>query len=62
MTSQGNQPGVGIITLTTDFGRDSWYAAALKGVILSINPQATIVYISHSIAPQNIAEWRVCAW
>ncbi len=46
----------GIITLTTDFGRDSWYVAAMKGVMLSINPRATIVDISHSIAPQNIAE------
>ncbi len=46
----------GIITLTTDFVRDSWYVAAMKGVILSINPKATIVDFSHSIAPQNIAE------
>jgi S-adenosylmethionine hydrolase len=46
----------GIITLTTDFGRDSWYVAAMKGVILSFNAQAAIVDISHAIAPQNIAE------
>jgi S-adenosylmethionine hydrolase len=46
----------GIITLTTDFGRDSWYVAAMKGVILSINAHATLVDVSHSIAPQNIAE------
>jgi S-adenosylmethionine hydrolase len=45
-----------IITLTTDFGRDSPYVAAMKGVILSINPEATIVDISHGIAPQNIVE------
>jgi S-adenosylmethionine hydrolase len=45
-----------IITLTTDFGRDSPYVAAMKGVILSINPTATIVDISHGIGPQNIAE------
>jgi S-adenosylmethionine hydrolase len=45
-----------IITLTTDFGRDGRYVAAMKGVILSINPAATIVDISHSVAPQNIAE------
>ena len=29
-----------IITLTTDFGDGSRYVAAMKGVILSINPQA----------------------
>jgi S-adenosylmethionine hydrolase len=45
-----------IITLTTDFGRDSPYVAAMKGVILSINPQAAIVDIAHCIRPQNIAE------
>jgi S-adenosylmethionine hydrolase len=44
------------ITLTTDFGRDSTYVAAMKGVILSINPAAVIVDISHTIAPQNIAQ------
>jgi S-adenosylmethionine hydrolase len=47
---------VRIITLTTDFGRDSSYVAAMKGVIFSINPAAMIVDISHAIAPQNIAE------
>jgi S-adenosylmethionine hydrolase len=44
------------ITLTTDFGRDSPYVAAMKGVILSINPAASIADISHAIGPQNIAE------
>ncbi|HVT27469.1 MAG TPA: SAM-dependent chlorinase/fluorinase [Lacipirellulaceae bacterium] len=43
-----------IITLTTDFGTGSRYVAAMKGVILSINPRATIVDISHSVLPQNI--------
>ncbi len=43
-----------IITLTTDFGVGSRYVAAMKGVILSINPHATIVDISHSVPPQNI--------
>jgi S-adenosylmethionine hydrolase len=44
------------ITLTTDFGRDSPYVAAMKGVILSINPAAAIADVSHGITPQNIAE------
>jgi S-adenosylmethionine hydrolase len=43
-----------IITLTTDFGRDSAYVAAMKGVILSVNADATIVDISHEVGPQNI--------
>jgi S-adenosyl-L-methionine hydrolase (adenosine-forming) len=45
---------MGIITLTTDFGTDDHYVAAMKGVILSIHPQATIVDISHAIPPQDI--------
>lgn len=45
-----------IITLTTDFGTGSPYVAAMKGVILSINPQATIVDISHAIEPQNVRQ------
>jgi S-adenosyl-L-methionine hydrolase (adenosine-forming) len=44
-----------IITLTTDFGVSSPYVAAMKGVMLSINPQLQIVDISHSIPPQQIA-------
>lgn len=45
-----------IITLTTDFGTDDPYVAAMKGVILSINPKVTIVDICHTIKPQNIAQ------
>ena len=45
-----------IITLTTDFGCDDAYVAAMKGVILSINPKANIIDISHSIEPQNILQ------
>ncbi len=43
-----------IITLTTDFGLSDPYVASLRGVILSINPQATIVDVTHDILPQNI--------
>jgi len=45
-----------VITLTTDFGLQDAYVAAMKGVILGINPNATIVDICHSIKPQNIDE------
>jgi S-adenosylmethionine hydrolase len=44
-----------IITLTTDFGVSSPYVAAMKGVLLSINPELTIVDLTHSIPPQDIA-------
>ena len=45
-----------IITLTTDFGYDDAYVAAVKGAILSTNPQANIIDISHSIEPHNILQ------
>lgn len=41
-----------IITLLTDFG--DVYPASVKGVILSINPTANIVDISHSVPRHNI--------
>ncbi|MBR5711476.1 MAG: SAM-dependent chlorinase/fluorinase [Thermoguttaceae bacterium] len=44
----------GFITLTTDFGFDSPYVAAMKGVILTICPTARIFDICHSVKPQNI--------
>src|SRR5437899_794817 len=43
-----------IITLLTDFGSQDYFAAAMKGVILSINPTAQIVDITHALAPQVI--------
>lgn len=45
-----------IITLTTDFGTRDIFVGVMKGVILSINPQATIIDITHDIAPQNVAQ------
>lgn len=42
-----------IITLTSDWGHSDYYAAAVKGVILSQLPNATIVDITHEIAPFN---------
>lgn len=43
-----------IITLTTDFGLKDHYVGAMKGVILSINPAARIIDISHEIPPHDI--------
>lgn len=48
-----------IITLITDFGLIDSYVGAMKGVILSIAPQATIVDISHAIPAQDV---RAAAW
>lgn len=45
-----------IVTLLTDFGWSGPYVAAVKGVLLSINPNLHIVDISHTISPQNTDE------
>lgn len=45
-----------IITLATDFGLSDGFVGTMKGVILGINPEATIVDITHDIAPQNIEQ------
>jgi len=45
-----------IITLTTDLGLTDAYVAAMKGVILSINPEAKLIDICHTIRPQNIPQ------
>ena len=44
-----------IITLTTDFGARDWYVGAVKGTLLGINPNATVIDISHDIPPQDTA-------
>lgn len=43
-----------LITLTTDIGWE--YAAEMKGVILSINPMARIIDVSHEIERHNIRQ------
>ncbi|NOY60626.1 MAG: SAM-dependent chlorinase/fluorinase [Calditrichaeota bacterium] len=43
-----------IITLLTDFGYRDAFVGTMKGIILRINPWATIVDISHGIDPGDI--------
>lgn len=43
-----------IITLLTDFGSQDYFVGAMKGAILSINPAANIVDITHEIPPRDI--------
>jgi S-adenosylmethionine hydrolase len=45
-----------LVTLTTDFGTADGYVGAMRGVILSIAPNAQLVDISHQIAPQNVRQ------
>jgi S-adenosylmethionine hydrolase len=43
-----------IVTLTTDFGEKSPYVAAMKGVLLSINPEVRLLDLSHQMPPQDV--------
>ena len=43
-----------VITLTTDFGEADAYVGAVKGVILRIAPQATLVDVAHNIPPFDL--------
>jgi S-adenosyl-L-methionine hydrolase (adenosine-forming) len=45
-----------IITLTTDYGTDDHLVGTLKGVILKINPEVTIVDITHKVAPFDLLD------
>ena len=44
-----------VITLLTDFGTADYFVGAVKGVILTANPDARIVDLTHEIPAQNIA-------
>lgn len=44
------------ISLLTDFGQQDSYVGQMKGVIASINPEAIVIDLSHSIAPQQVAQ------
>lgn len=49
-------PSRPIITLLTDFGEHDAYVGAMKGVILTILPDAQLVDISHQVTPQDIQQ------
>lgn len=44
----------GVITLTTDFGLQDHYVAAMKAVMMRMKPDVSFVDISHSIPPQDV--------
>jgi len=45
-----------VITLTSDFGVNDSFVGVMKGAILSINPGANIIDLSHGIASHDIRE------
>lgn len=46
----------GLITLLTDFGDRDSFVASMKGVILTINPHATLVDLSHHVPPHSVED------
>ena len=44
------------IVLTTDFGLSDPYAGIMKGVVISINPDAILIDLTHQIQPQNLRQ------
>jgi len=45
-----------IVTLLTDFGTKDHYVASMKGTILRINSQCTLIDITHHVNPHDIRE------
>jgi S-adenosylmethionine hydrolase len=43
-----------IVTFTTDFGTSDGYAGAMKGVVLSLAPDAVLVDISHDVPARDV--------
>ncbi|HEY6476415.1 MAG TPA: SAM-dependent chlorinase/fluorinase, partial [Polyangia bacterium] len=48
-----------IVTFTTDFGAHDGYVGALKGVVLTLAPQATLVDIAHGVPARDVAAGAV---
>ena len=46
----------GLITLLTDFGNRDSFVASMKGVVLTINPHATLVDLSHHVPSHSIED------
>jgi len=51
-----------IITLLSDFGAGSGYVAAMKGVILSIVPEASLIDLSHGVPRHEIRAGAFLLW
>jgi S-adenosyl-L-methionine hydrolase (adenosine-forming) len=43
-----------LVALLTDFGTRDHYVGVMKGVVLGINPDATLVDLSHDLPPHDI--------
>jgi S-adenosylmethionine hydrolase len=46
----------GLIALLSDYGLQDPYVGVMKGALLSVNPEARIVDLTHEIPPQDVRE------
>lgn len=51
-----------LITLTTDFGLRDGYVGVMKGIIAGIVPQATVIDLTHDLAPQDLRSAAYLLW
>jgi hypothetical protein len=49
-------PTQNVITLTTDYGTRDHFAGSMKGVLLTLNPAAVLVDITHDVASYSIID------
>jgi S-adenosyl-L-methionine hydrolase (adenosine-forming) len=54
--SSAHAAGTPVIGLFTDYGWDDPYVAQLKGVIITINPNARLLDLTHTVTPFNIID------
>lgn len=46
---------ISVVAFLTDFGATDWYVAAMKGSVLTRAPESTLVDLSHSVPPGDVA-------
>ena len=51
-----------VVTLLTDFGLDDTYVGQVKGAILAVAPDATLVDLTHSVPPQDVQTGAFLLW
>jgi len=59
---KGTNRSTNLIVLLTDFGLRDGFVGTMKGAILRINPNATIVDLTHEIPPQDVGAAAYVLW
>ncbi len=49
-----------IITLSSDFGSDDWYVAAMKAVLMRLAPNSRLVDVTHGISHGDFVHASIC--